>query len=294
MSISTASQGDRRSSWNPRQVYDLAVAGAAGAVLGLFLYVELVHAKSVYVRDVMAGVAIGGLIGFVLNASGPFREGAWLKLARASTWGALTGALGGALGLVLGEVVIGLIRGGLVGRGVSWAVLGIGIGLSQGLADGSAQRLKFGLIGGALGGGIGGLIFESLRQGMGNRYDLSQGLGIAILGAGLGGALALVEQVLRKAWIQVISGRQEGRAYLLGRANNRLGLDERAEVGLFGDRLIARNHAEIVATGGGFVLQNHAGPDRTTVNGQGVNGPTPLKDGDKIVVGQTRLVFRQR
>ncbi len=56
-----------------------------------------------------------------------------------------------------------------------------------------------------------------------------------ILGAGLGLCLALVEQVLRRAWVQVQSGRQEGRIYLLAHPKCRLGLDERAEVGIFGD-----------------------------------------------------------
>ena len=31
----------------------------------------------------MVGVAVGGAIGYTLNASGPLRDGAWLKLARA-------------------------------------------------------------------------------------------------------------------------------------------------------------------------------------------------------------------
>ena len=46
---------------------------------------------------------------------------------------------------------------------------------------------------------------------LGNRYEMSQALGIVILGGGLGLFLALVEQALRRAWVQVQSGRQEGR-----------------------------------------------------------------------------------
>jgi len=279
---------------NARQAYGLALAGAAGAVFGLYLYVELVHAGSVYVRDALAGVAIGGTVGFFLNASGPFRDGAWLKLARAATWGAAAGAAGGAAGLVLGEVVIGWFRGGLAGRAVSWGVLGVGIGVSQGLADRSRARLVYGVIGGGLGGSVGGTLFEALRIGLGNRYDLSQGLGVVILGAGLGLSLALVEQALRRAWVLVLSGRQEGRSYLLARPRSALGLDERAEVGLFGDPLVARRHAEIEATPRGFVLHPRAPGGRTRVNGADVAGETLLKDGDRIELGQTRLVFRQR
>jgi len=292
--VAPAASAQRPRSANLRQAYDLALAGAIGAVCGLYLYVELVDARSVYVRDALAGVAIGGTIGFVLNAAGPLRDGAWLKLARAATWGALAGAAGGAAGLVLGEVVIGWFRGGLIGRSLSWSVLGMGIGLSQGLAERSRQRLVFGLIGGALGGAVGGYLFEALRLALGNRYDLSQGLGIAILGAGLGASLALVEQALRRAWVQVLSGRQEGRAYLLDHPRNRVGLDERAEIGLFADPLIARRHAEIEATSGGFVLHSFVDPGRTRVNGEEVTAPRKLDDGDRIVIGQTLLVFRRR
>ncbi len=279
---------------NLRHAYDLALAGAIGAVFGLYLYVELVHARSVFLRDALAGAAIGGTIGYFLNAAGPFRDGAWFKLARAAAWGTIAGAIGGAVGLVLGEFVIDWFRGGLVGRAVSWAVLGVGIGVSQGLAERSRQRLVYGVIGGALGGAVGGYLFETLRLGLGNRYDLSQGIGIAILGAGLGAFLALVEQVMRRAWVQVLSGRQEGRSYLLARPRSTLGLDERADVGLFADPLIARRHAEIESTARGYVLHNVATAGQTQVNGAVVRGEQTLKDGDRIELGRTLLVFRQR
>src|SRR5437868_14806425 len=87
---------------NLRQAYDLALTGGLGALFGLYLYVELVQAESVYVRDVWAGLLIGGSLGVFLNAYGPLRDGAWLKLARSVTWGAPAAALGGALGLVRG------------------------------------------------------------------------------------------------------------------------------------------------------------------------------------------------
>jgi hypothetical protein len=284
----------RSASVNIRQAYDLSLAGAIGALIGLYLYVELVDTKAIWLRDALAGSAIGGTIGFFLNASGPSRDGAWLKLAREATWGTLAGAIGGAIGLVVGEYVLGRFQGGLVGRAVSWAILGIGIGASQGLATGSRQRLIYGLIGGTIGGFAGGFLFEAMRKGMGSRYDLGQGIGILMLGAGLGLSLALVEQVLRRAWVQVLRGRQEGRAYLLGSRRSALGLDERAEVGLFGDPTIARKHAEISINGREFELKNFAPVGRTKVNGEVVETSKILNDGDRIELGQTLLLFRRR
>jgi Inner membrane component of T3SS, cytoplasmic domain len=279
---------------NFRQAYDLAIAGAIGALFGLYLYVELVHAELVWVRDALAGLAIGGAIGFFLNASGPSRDGAWLKVARDATWGTLAGAIGGAIGLVIGELVLGGFQGGLIGRAVSWAILGLGIGVSQGLATRSWQRLGYGLIGGTIGGFVGGFLFEAMRKGMGDRYDLGQGIGIVMLGAGLGLSLALVEQVLRRAWVQVLRGRQEGRAYLLASKTSALGLDEKAEVGLFGDPTVARKHAEIVVDGRDYLLRSLAPAGRTKVNGEVLTGPRTLLDGDRIELGQTLLLFRRR
>jgi Inner membrane component of T3SS, cytoplasmic domain len=279
---------------NLRQAYELALAGAIGGLVGLYLYVELVWTESIWLRDALAGSAIGGSIGFFLNASGPSRDGAWLKLGRDATWGTLAGAVGGAVGLVAGEYVLGGFQGGLVGRAVSWAILGIGIGASQGLATRSPQRLVYGLIGGTIGGFAGGFLFEAMRKMMGNRYDLGQGIGIVLLGAGLGLSLALVEQVLRRAWVQVLRGRQEGRAYLLAAKRSALGLDERAEVGLFGDPTVARQHAEIHINGREFELKNLAPVGRTKVNGQVVESSRILADGDRIELGQTLLLFRRR
>ncbi|GAC1324233.1 MAG: hypothetical protein NVSMB14_17400 [Isosphaeraceae bacterium] len=285
-----------------RRTYDLAIAGAIGAVCGLFLYVEfagssqkLVQAAELWwVRDVLAGVTIGATIGFFLNAAEPFRDGAWLRLARMSSWGAIAGAAGGSIGLVVGEVVLGGLQGGALGRAISWAILGLGIGISQGIAHRSFQRLRFGLIGGGIGGFIGGFLFERLRDGLGNRYDLSQGLGMVILGAGLGLCLALVEQALRRAWVQVLRGRQEGHVYLLVHRQSRLGLDEHIEIGLFGDPNVARLHAEIDATQNGYILRNRDAKGRTKLNGKPLTASHPVLDGDRIELGNTLLVFRKR
>ena len=279
---------------NSRQAYDLAIAGGLGAVFGLFFCGELIKTPSVWLRDALAGVFIGGGIGYALNAAIPLRDGAWLTLARSSTWGALAGAIGGAVGLVVGEWVLGQFQGGLVGRAVSWGILGLGIGVSQGLAYRSRQKLLFGLIGGGIGGSVGGWLFEALRQALGNRYDLGQGIGIVLLGGGLGLSLALVEQALRRVWVQVLSGRQEGRTYSLGRGVSALGLDERAAVGLFGDPTVARSHAEITVEGAGITLRNLDPAGRTMVNGRAIIGAQPLQDGDMIELGGTRLLFRNR
>ncbi|MHC5544691.1 FHA domain-containing protein, partial [Singulisphaera rosea] len=63
--------------------------------------------------------------------------------------------------------------------------------------------------------------------------------------------------------------------------------------GLFGDREVARRHAEIEATPEGFRLRSYAPSGKTRVNGAVVDSQL-LSDGDRIELGQTLLVFRRR
>ncbi|HEU5119004.1 MAG TPA: FHA domain-containing protein [Isosphaeraceae bacterium] len=276
------------------RMYELAISGALGAVFGLFLDVELVQTGSLWLRDALAGVLIGGALGFVLNAVEPLRDGALIRLSRKGAVGAVAGAVGGSLGLLVGEFVLGGFQGGLIGRACSWAILGLGIGVSQALADRSWQRLLFGVLGGVSGGFLGGFSFEALRQALGNRYDLSQSFGMVLLGGGLGLCLAAVEQALKRAWVVVRNGRQEGRSYLLTRGSSVLGLDEHVEIGLFGDPKVARRHAEIVRMRDKYELRNHDAKGRTRVNGEVVELTCFLSDGDRIELGQTLLTFRRR
>lgn len=279
-----------------RRAYHFAVAGAAGALFGLYLYTELTHVGSIWLRDALAGAWIGGSLGFWLSAVEPFADRAWFRLSRMATWGALAGTLGGAIGLILGEWVLGAFQGGLIGRAVSWAILGAGIGAGQGLAHRSAQRLAFGLIGGVLGGFLGGFLFELLRARLGETlgYPVAQALGIVVLGAGIGLALALVEQTLTRARVVVLSGKQEGRMFLLTRKTSTIGLDEQADIGLFADSAIARRHAEIVRSASGYVLANKDAKSRTAVNDAPVHSECALKESDRIRIGNTLLRFHVR
>ena len=43
-----------------RRAYDLALAGAIGAVFGLYLYVELIATSRLVVRDLLAGASLVG------------------------------------------------------------------------------------------------------------------------------------------------------------------------------------------------------------------------------------------
>ena len=58
------------------------------------------------------------------------------------------------------------------------------------------------------------------------------------------------------------------------------------------DREVSRKHSRIDCVDGHYVLSDLGSSNGTYLNGQRIAGPAPLKDGDEIVVGVTRLEFR--
>ncbi len=58
------------------------------------------------------------------------------------------------------------------------------------------------------------------------------------------------------------------------------------------DRSVSRPHARLEHRDDGFYLVDLQSANGTLLNGVLVQGPTPLRDGDVISVGETRLTFR--
>src|SRR5207248_1791394 len=73
-----------------------------------------------------------------------------------------------------------------------------------------------------------------------------------------------------------------------------IGRAEACDLGLFGDPAVERLHARIVLRADGYLLADAAGGGRTLLNDRPVTGPTPLRDGDVIRVGQSVLRFGER
>jgi hypothetical protein len=275
-------------------------------VVGLYLFVGLSQLEPSLAtapdrwssRDLLAGAMLGGAIGYLLRGLEAARDGAWWRASRRAASGLLVGAAGGALGLLAGELAGGLVGAGLIGRALAWGLLGAAVGAGLGALDWSRERALHGFLGGSLGGLAGGLVFEVLRDRAGASYvpTTGQAVGIVLLGLGVGLGLAVAEQVLRRAWLVVLNGHQEGRMYTLTDGQARIGLDEHAEIGLFGDLKVARRHARIVGEAGRFVL--HPGEESagrvTRVNGRDVTTPVILQDGDRIEIGTTILGFQRR
>ena len=57
------------------------------------------------------------------------------------------------------------------------------------------------------------------------------------------------------------------------------------------DPNVSRHHAEVRRQGAGFVVADNGSTNGTKLNGQRINAPRPLADGDELTIGASRLVF---
>jgi parallel beta-helix repeat protein len=91
------------------------------------------------------------------------------------------------------------------------------------------------------------------------------------------------------AWLEVDSGPAQGQDFQL-RGTMRIGRTLDNEITLH-DTQISRHHAAISREAGGFTLQDLGSSNGTFLNDQRVTEPRILRDGDRIRVGNTNLVF---
>jgi hypothetical protein len=309
-----------------------SAAGALGGLAAWGSAEPFLGIRSVYGRDLVLGALIGAFIGAFLASIEALSVSQRRLALRSMRAGGLIGALGGALGLLIGELGFDFF-GGLVGRIVGWAVLGIVVGFGTGWASRSNARIRNGALGGLLGGALGGFLYQALTTllpqmlarplalvlapsggssaagtgatggglSAGDVMNAAQMLGraiaIVVLGALIGFFIGLVGELLKQGWLMVVRSKsrnvREGREYSLVKQVMSIGRAEECDVGLFGDQSVAPRHAIIRREGRNFYLTPSGGA-QVTVNRAPLNGRHLLRSGDRIEIGGTLLLFRER
>jgi pSer/pThr/pTyr-binding forkhead associated (FHA) protein len=220
--------------------------------------------------------------------------------------GILAGFIGGHLGMAFfGPLYVSPTRTpvdflrNVIARGLGWAIIGALAGTAPGWVKWSPRVGRNGFIGGLIGGMIGGATFEILPYlliGLSSPGIASRLFGFAITGAMIGLFIALVNELLKEAWIRVVIGRNEGKEFLIEKQETRIGRFELSDIPLFGDPSVARTHAILAAAPGGQFTVRDTGESESgvLVNGQRISSEIPVKNGDQIQLGNKLLVFYER
>ncbi|GIW79957.1 MAG: hypothetical protein KatS3mg105_1764 [Gemmatales bacterium] len=271
-------------------------------------------AKTV-LTSALLGLFVGSTIGMLdalLNSNG------FQRFVRAGIC-LVVGMFGGILGGFVGQIVYDISKNPLF-QIAGWALVGITIGASIAVFDlqralrspttfGLARRkLINGMIGGTVGGVLGGIAFHIVGMGFAMIPKLGLGnldpntmmspraVGLVILGMCIGLLIGTAQVVLKEAWIKVESGFRAGREMMLSKKETTIGRAEGTDIPLFGDMGVEKIHAKIVLHQGKYMLVENGSPaGGTFVNGERITGPTPLKNGDLIQLGQkSALRFGER
>lgn len=113
---------------------------------------------------------------------------------------------------------------------------------------------------------------------------------------GLNKTMALRREPPSFAWLVVVDGIHAGRPFELSSDSTLVGRDPTCNI-MLDDAAVSRQHIKIRATEGEdkkkvFVIHDLATENGTLVNDEEIF-KCELKDGDVILIGQTRLVFKQ-
>lgn len=283
------------------QIYYNAVFGGLGGLLGWWSMGSLQSGSwNIWLASIIIGMGIGASIGaLVASVEGMMIKRSPWRAAADMLKGAVAGGLGGLFGLVLGQIGFLLLQGGFIGRPIGWMLLGFFVGLGEFSVSRKLRRASYGALGGLSGGLIGGLIYEGLTQLFITQSDIVQswvgGLGLVLMGACIGALIALTRQVLSRGELRVLSGRRQGSV--------REVIDT-VTVGSYDgcdmylpDSAIARRHITVNRTKGGFnIALLPEVPQNVFVGGQQLTPgyAQPLRDGDEIQIGTTRMQFSAR
>jgi len=112
------------------------------------------------------------------------------------------------------------------------------------------------------------------------------------MGGAIGAAIAFVEDIAKQNWVTILSGPKEGRSFILSKPLTTIGRDEMADIPLFGDLSVTRQHAALRMEGASVAIQAAVGA-QVAVNGAPTHY-TQLRDSDMIHVGSIAMRFHQK
>jgi hypothetical protein len=288
------------------QIYYNAAFGALGGLIAWWLVGLLPTATwNLWLATAFIGVGAGLFIGGAVGAV----DGAVTKRSLPRTLiglvlGGLAGLVSGVAGLLIGQAGFLITGGGFLGRTLGWTMLGLFLGIGEGAVERKLKRAAYGLVGGAVAGVIGGLIYEGLTQAFLQRSGEVQvwlgALGLALIGASLGGITALaveaIARVIDKGVLVVKSGSRAGTEVRVV-DHARLGSYDGCEVYLPGGRSVEKEHAVVIKRAEGFyVMPSPKAPGASTLINQHQLAPggQKLNNGDAITMGDVTVVFEAR
>jgi hypothetical protein len=247
-------------------------------------------------------VLVASALGAGLSQTEGLLSGQWKSQLKQLGPGLLGGFVGGLLGGLLGNVLHeNLAFLGFLSRVLGWTMLGLFIGVCQGLLhgflEGDWRKFRNGLIGGSLGGFLGGLFFNPVSWMIGSPIS-SRAFAFVVLGLCIGLFLSLVQVLFKEAWLTVEEGFRPGRQLILDQPVVTMGTSEKANLIFiaYGAKGVEPVHLRIrrKKKTGEYVLHDNDSRAGTLLNGEAIDRPCVLENGDVIQLGINKVRFQER
>ncbi|QOV88813.1 FHA domain-containing protein [Humisphaera borealis] len=255
-----------------------------------------------FIGNVLAYGVRGVVLGMLLAIAVPLTENNIQATVVNGSVGAALGLLGGVAAAFVTSRIQGLVANSpasstqqYLATIATWGALGIFLTLAPGIVMRNKKKLAIGLTGGLIGGLIGGVLFEPISElSFVKDYPRIPEL-VAMISIGLlaGLATGLIEDAAKSGWLKVSQGLIAGKQFILYRNPTYIGSSPDCQIYLFKDPKVGKRHAAIHIVPNGFDIEDMPLGVNTLVNGKAVSR-TRLKNGDRIQVGSTQLVFMEK
>jgi len=182
----------------------------------------------------------------------------------------------------------------MVSNSVRWGTLGLFLGLAPGVVLKSLRKMSAGAVGGLVGGLVGGALIEVVNRFSGNNPHVTKLVGIGTIGLVAGLGTGLIENAVKTGWLKVTAGLIAGKQFILYRDPTFIGSALSCHIYLFRDPSVGKRHAAVHIVPGGFEIENLPLGTATLVNNEQVEGRRKLRNGDRIQIGTTSMVFQEK
>jgi len=255
-----------------------------------------------FISNILAFGVRGVVLGMLLAIAIPLTENNIPATLINGSVGAALGLLGGVAAAFVTSRIQALVTDPdpdstqqFLATVATWGALGLFLTLAPGIVLRNRKKLIIGLAGGLIGGLIGGVLFEPISEVRAlERYPRIPEL-VAMVSIGLlaGLATGLIEDAAKTGWLKVSQGLIAGKQFILYRSPTYIGASPDCQIYLFKDPKVGKRHAAIHIVPNGFEIEDLPLGVNTLVNGKTVSR-TRLRNGDRIQVGTTQLVFMEK
>ncbi len=279
------------------RLYYYAIFGAIGGLVGWqisnMLGLSFIH--NIYLSEAVVGALVGLSIGLLIGVVEGVITRNFVLLVKSGGFNCLLGAAAGAIGLPLSEFMFQIVGAGFLGRALGWGLFGLLLGLAQGVT-GKSQAWK-GMLGGLIGGVFGGVLLDLTRLLL-KDPQVGKMAGLVLLGASTGAFISLMVTLLKRAWLEVTSGKLKGAEFILDKFLRRggpsiaIGSSTLKSEIVFPDPDIAPQHALLTGNGSNFTIKDIS-QSGTFINKHRIN-QMQLANRQTIRMGNTEMVYHEK